>query len=97
MQVHVPPSARGAAPPAFPGFVLGPWHGLSPAAGEGASSPKCAPAAPARSPGRRRRGCGGAPKPPRPHSLDAALPLPASAAPGRRQLIAVVSSRGGES
>ncbi|MEJ1289272.1 hypothetical protein NN561_020314 [Cricetulus griseus] len=102
MQVHAPPRARGAAPPALPCFVLGPWHQLAPAAGEGASSPKCVSGAPSPLPGLPRgMGVRG-----RPEAAQAALPgccaalhsaLPASAARSWRQLIAVVSSRGCES
>lgn len=59
MQVHAPPSARGAAPPALLCFVLGPWHPLVPSAEEGASSPKCASGAPSPLPSRRGWGVRG--------------------------------------
>lgn len=92
MQVHAPPSARGAAPPALPCFVLGPWLRLAPATGEAASSPERASGAPSPLPRLPPRGGEGAPPsfPGRARSLAAAAALPpllVSAAPGRRQLM----------
>lgn len=95
MQVHAPPSARGAAPPALPCFVLGPWHRLAPATGEAASSPERASGAPSPLPRLPPGGGEGAPRslPGRVRSLARSLarccaaPSPCVGGSGRRQLM----------
>lgn len=103
MQVHAPPSARGAAPAALPSFVLGPWHPLVPAKGEAASLPECASGAPSPLPGLPPTGSVGAPEasqaalacPPArsPPLLRCPCELLVSAAPGPEAADAVLSLR----